>query len=185
MLKKRPIAILIAVAVISLSTIFSAHRTLGAESQKVIDSFYSGVYDEEWNTNRKSISSQLTKREEASNALLGVGSSYKEAADATLELRESRNAFLQSKGLHETFKNNEKLTKSFDRLISQINSLDLSSHEEDIVEDSITIFRGAQNVINDAGYNELVREFERNTLNVFPANVLKTAAFVKTPELFE
>ena len=185
MLKKRPIAILIAVAVISLSTIFSAHRTLGAKSQEVSDSFYSGVYDSEWNTNRKSISSQLVKRDEASNALLSVASDYKEAADATLELRESRNAFLRSNGRHETFKNNEELTKSFDRLISQMNSLELSSREEDIVEDSITSFRGAQNVINNAGYNELVREFERNTLNVFPANVLKTVAFVKTPELFE
>ena len=191
MLKKRPIAVLIAAVLIFLSTIFSAHRTLGAKSREVSDSFNLGVYDKDWDSNRRSISSQLLKRCEAANTLLSVSAKITEAEDNTKELREKRSALMGSGNSltkaspHELYELNEELTKSFDKLSSQLDALNLSRRDKEIVEESIGTFKGAQSVIASSGYNELVREFDRTTLNVFPANILKDVAFVKTPELFE
>ena len=180
-LKKRWMAFIVAAVVITGSTVFSVHRTLGAEIQEVADNFYAGDYG----TSNRSISNQLGKRVDAANGLISVASAYSELSDEMQELREIRIALIGTSGIKEKHGLNNEMQKAFDTLASGLEKLELTEREEDMLSEYGSTFKNAQAVIDSAEYNNLVREFERTTLNVFPTNFLKGIAFLDSPELFE
>ena len=187
-LRKRPVAAIICVIVIALSTIYSAHRSLGAKVRELTDSFYTGVYSEEQDRTLRSISSQLDKRCEAANGLVALSEKYvgeigdEKAADI---LRNSRLNLMKSTDITEKYLRNKDIDAAFNSLHAELEMLDLPERDTAMLEEYTGIFRGAQTLINSSGYNEAVRSFERNTLGAFPANILKEVAFVPRPVLFE
>ena len=189
-LKKRPVAILVCIAVIVLSTIYSAHRSLGAKVREVNDGFYSGVFDKEWGSARRSVRSQLDKRCEAANGLAALAANHIEsnASDpgvALATLTSVRRDLISSRNIPELYDLNKQLDASFNELCVVLEDMDLSERDSNMLDEYKTTFRGAQSVIDASGYNESVRALERTTLEAFPANILKRVAFVPEPALFE
>ena len=189
-LKKRPVAILVCVSVIALSTIYSAHRTLGAKVREVNDGFYSGVFDREWSSTRPSVHLQLEKRCESAKTLASLAENHIEsnASDsgvALATLRSVRENLLRSRDIPELYDLNKQLDTSFYELCEMLEDIGLSERDSDIIDNCKKDFRGAQSVINASGYNESVRALERTTLEAFPANILKKVAFIPEPALFE
>lgn len=184
-LKKRWAAFVIAALIISLSTVWGANRSLGAACQEVSDSFYAGVYDSSWGTTRKSISSQLTKRTDAASGVETILNNYPELEAEASALKSARLDIINTDDIQRKYDANKTLTSAFGDAVDALNELDLPEREQKMVSEYSSAFKGAQNTIDESGYNDLVREFERSTLNVFPTNLLKTVALVNTPVLFE
>ena len=184
--KKRPVALLIAALMISSSTLYSVHRTLGAVCQEISDGFYTGVVDSGWGTTRRSINSQLTKRSEAAAGLVTVLNQFDELSDISDALRTAqRNLRDNSTGIQQSYKLNKQLSEAFTVALQALNELNLNERDQRMIDEFKTSFNGAQSVIDSSGYNESVREFERSTLNVFPTNILKGIVGGKLPQLFE
>lgn len=184
-LKKRSGAVIVAILVILLSTFIGVNRSLGKACQEVSDSFYSGVYDADWGASRTSISSQLTKRQGAALGVISIASAYAELDDYANDLRDAREDMLSAEGASDSYRANVELEKCFNSLLTALDTVSLSDPEKENVAAYSTTFTGAQNVIDNSGYNEAVREFNRKVLNVFPTNFLSAISFVEKPELFE
>lgn len=184
-LKKRGVAFLITVIVIALSTVFSVHRTLGAECLAVSDGFYEGVYNESGGYRNRSVQSQLERRYQTANGLYTVASKYDELADESAALRDAKNALYDATDISEKHSANQTLQDAFTAVAAAMATVELAETEQKAVNEYASDFKGAQSLIDRSGYNESVREFERSTLGVFPTNILKSVAFVSTPELFE
>lgn len=190
-LKKRPVAIIITAVIIILSTIFSVHRTLGAECQRVRDSFFTGVVSEGYA--HKSISDQLKTRIDAANVVASIAANYSQAENETKNLRDARNRLIdtlnEAKSGEASLKNvynaNKELQAAFEDLEKSLEGVKLSTREAENFENNRSKFYGAQAAIEKAGYNEAVREFYRTTLNVFPTNFLWKISWVDPPELYE
>ena len=179
---------MICVIVIALSTIYSAHRSLGAQVREVTDSFYTGVYSAEQDRTLRSISSQLDKRCEAANGLVALAETHSgefEDEKASETLRSARLGLMRSNNISEKYTLNKEMDAAFSALHAELEKLDLSERDMSMLEEYTGTFRGAQTLVNSSGYNEAVRAFERTTLGSFPANILKEVAFIPRPVLFE
>ena len=58
-LKKRPTAVLIAVLVILIGTLFGVHRSINGETAKIETSFYKGIYQKAEKYTQPGIDAQL------------------------------------------------------------------------------------------------------------------------------
>lgn len=189
MLKKPAGAILVALAVIILSSFFAANRSLNVKVQEVSDLFSDGVYDSNVGYKQKSIKSQLDVRKDASLNLISVGAKYSGSEAETEALRNTRNILVnglsRAAGAEKLFDANVDLQKSFDALYTKIAALSMSAEDRNLAEESKNRMTGAASMIEKSGYNEAVREFNRKVLSAFPTNYIKSIALVKSPELFE
>ncbi|HHU23017.1 MAG TPA: hypothetical protein GXZ52_06360 [Clostridiales bacterium] len=191
LLKKRHVAFIITAVVIILSTIFSVHRTLGAECQRVRDSFFTGVvYD---GYARKSVATHLKVRIDAANAAATITANYSQLESETQNLRAARNRLIDTlndaergkTSVEEVYNANEELQSAFEDLEKGMEGIELSQREAKNYEKCRSNFYGAQAAIEKSGYNEAVREFYRTTLNVYPTNFLWRISWVDPPELYE
>ncbi len=187
--KKPAGAILVALAVIILSSFFAANRSLNVKVQEVSDLFSDGVYDSNVGYKQKSIKSQLDVRKDASLNLISVGAKYSGSEAETEALRNTRNILVnglsRAAGAEKLFDANVDLQKSFDALYTKIAALSMSAEDRNLAEESKNRMTGAASMIEKSGYNEAVREFNRKVLSAFPTNYIKSIALVKSPELFE
>lgn len=184
-LKKRPIAMLIALAVILLSTLFGAHRSLGAACREVEDKFYSGVYNAQGKYTRPSIADQIEKSRTAAMGVYTVIAGYPELNAETETLSQKLRQVSGTKDISAAYEANYELNYAVNAAVDASKKVTMTSGDQSNLEAYITTFSGAQKTIREAGYNEAVREFDRNTLNVFPTNLLKGIVFVDAPALFE
>jgi len=187
LLKNRGFATVITICLILFSTLYSVHRTLGARCQAVTDGFYNGVLVDGYV--HPSISSQLNAAANAAGGLVSVAANLDVLTAQTDALRQSRNVYLDTVkadgSFSDLYRANLSMQESFAALAQGLGTLELSDKDRSAVEDYVSTFNGAQSTIENAGYNESVREFNRTTLNVFPASVLGPLVGVKTPALFQ
>lgn len=183
--KKRSGALVIAIAAALLATVFGAHRSLSSECQKITDSFYEGVYDKDWDATRPSIDSQLNQRHNAANGLVSILNGYDQLETEAESLRSARIRLADAEGVQACYQANQELETAFDSAMSALEGLGASGEDLEFASEYENTFNNAQNVIDDAGYNEAVRAFRRNVLGIFPTNLLKTILGVDAPELFE
>ena len=187
LLKKRSVAIIIAVLIVLLSTVYSVNRTLGAKADAVGDGFYSGAYYEGYV--HKSIASQLEARVDTASALLAVAADYSGLSGECASLRAARDGLegmLEGEGgVASLYDANAELETAFRALYSELLAAGPSDRDRDSAELYEFDFSGAQRVIANSGYNESVREFRRDVLGEFPAGFLARVSFVSAPELFE
>lgn len=178
LLKKRSIAMLIAVVVIALSTLLSVHRSLGAKCAAVEEGFYSGL-----NGIHSSISYQLNQCARYANSLASLSSGYSDLDEQTDTLRTARNLLLDGGSISEQYDAYLLLIDAFSETSAELGSKNLGSHTDDY-DYCVSGFEGACRTITASGYNESVREFQNTTLRAFPANLLYRIAGVDAPELF-
>lgn len=181
-LKKRSSAVIIAVIVVILGTLFGVHRSVNSETAKIEALFYKGVYLKDEKYTQSSIDAQLKKRADAALGLLTVAKNYTFLTDLAQELREARELLLDADTISEKYLANAKLESSYKQMFEA-----LIVHADDVpasVESYVSTLRGAEGVIENSDYNKMVSEFRNSTLGAFPVNILKNLAFVKYPEYF-
>jgi len=191
--KKRGFAILIAVVVVCLSTVFSVHRFLGSACQKVADSFYSGVSNPAWGKNATlpSVNDQLVgetrSRYTAANGLYAMlsGNAALSNTDTAAQLRAAKENLRSAATISDKFQANETLGKAFSAATNALRAQTLSDRDLQMLTSYENDFKNAQNIIDtQSGYNDAVRTFYRNTLDVFPTNLLTWIVANKVPVLF-
>jgi len=187
--KKRSGAVLVFFAVVILASLFAANRSLSGKVQEITDLFSDGVYDSNAGYRLPSIKRQLEVRENASQNLISVGALYSEAKEETEALRSARNVLVNglsnSFGAERLYDANKDVQTAFDALYNKLTTLTLDSGDRSLADESRGRMENSAAVIQKSGYNEAVRQFNRDVLSVFPTNFVKDLAFVKAPELFE
>lgn len=187
---KRRNAVIIAAAVMVLSTLFGVNRSLGGKNLEVADYFNIGVYSRQDGYTLKSIRSQLIVRTEASMNTLTVAGKYDEAAGETKLLRSARNRLMdllytEDGGPPELFEADRELENAYNNLYSRLLQLELDEDDKTYLQQDYSRMTGAASQIEKSRYNETVREYRREVLSVFPTNILRKICFIPEPELFE
>jgi len=180
-LRKKPVAILIAALIVVLSTLIGARTSLSRTSGEVEELFYSGVeYD---GYVHSSIASQLTKRAEAANGLLSVGRAHDLNSECTA-LAQAREELMAGGTISVQYLNDVALEKAFAVLQAALGKCALTERETAAVETYVSTFNNAAHVIGASGYNDAVRKAYSSTFGRFPANVLCSVTGVKAPQYF-
>lgn len=186
-LNKRSKAILLAVLVVIVGTLFGVHRSVGSESKKIEAQFYNGVYLVDEDYTQPSINAQLKKRGDAALGLVTIGSKFGDIhniPELTNALRQSRVLLLDAKSIPDKFAANEKLQTAYRALYDALFQFDMVESALTAVKKYASVLDGAQGAIKKSDYNRMVSEFMNGTLGTFPVNTLKKLAFVKYPEYF-
>lgn len=181
-LKNRVVAVLISLAIVISSTLISTNAKLGRRCEKISDGFYEGVtYN---GTERKSIASQLRVICSAMDSLAAISDEYGIDGDGYTKMADIMRSSLSYSSVSENYDAYSELSSAFNKLSRALSSADLSEQDRSEVDQCILTVSGAQQAIEDSGYNESVREFCREQLR-FPADVLGNLAGVAFPQLFE
>lgn len=186
-LKKRSSAIIVALVVIILGTLFGVHRSIGSETAKIETLFYKGVYLKDEKYTQPSIQSLLDERSTAALGLVTIGMKYSEDQNIQMltdSLREARLQLLDAKTIWLKFAANEKLQGRYKTLYTALEQFSLDDNALSALQNYASTLDGAQGVIQKSDYNRMVSEFRNNVLGDFPVNILKNLAFVKYPEYF-
>ncbi|MGE4353053.1 MAG: hypothetical protein AB7D36_03080 [Oscillospiraceae bacterium] len=178
---KRPVALLCALAVVVTSTAAGAKLSMEKDSRDIEEMFYSGVeYD---GYVHKSIYSQITQRSDAANGLLSIAKNYGLDTEYTA-LKTARDNLDYTSGITFYYYSDQELATAFDNLREALSNCDLSERDAEAVENYASIFSNAGNVIDNAGYNEAVREFYRDDVYTFPAEFFYDNLSIDTPDYY-
>lgn len=179
-LKKRRNASIIAVITVIFSILFGSARSAGTEARRVTDLFFAG---------NGNIYSQLQMKTNSAMSMLTIASSYggSDLESAAENLRSSRNELLalmeSDAGVSALYKANDKLQSAGEDFRTALSSRDdITEKDSNNLKNDYSTFLNAQRVMEESGYNEAVKEFDRTVLSIFPLNLLKV--LIKTPELF-
>ena len=193
-LKKRPVAVLIALLVVIVSLLFGVNRSLGQQAAAMTEQFYIGVLDQEAGFRRTSIHSLLDRRATGAVRILSIGTHNFEHEDSLrgpeAELREARETLrdLLEAGAppRALFRADQALTMALDRYYALLHPLMLEAQREDLetLEAEYAAVLSATRAITESGYNEAVGAFNRMVWGRFPINVLRPIVFVQPPEMF-
>lgn len=185
-------AIVVAVIVVLLGTYFGAMKGLTISSREIADGFSVGVDYKDADGNQylhKSIRSQLVNRSEAALNLVSVANNFPEVESETAALRSAANTLRDllytEAGPRALYEANAKVEKAFQALSPRMDELELDKRDLENVEAARVTMREAAATIEEAGYNESVRRFDREVLSIFPTNFFKTICGVQGPELFD
>jgi len=194
LLKKQPVAILIALIVVAGALVFGVNRSVGAEVEAVRAQFYSGVFDPQAGFTRTGIHGQLTQRSTAALRMLSIGEfshpDSEELAEVELQLRTAQGALISAlthgMGPSALFSIDQALELAAERYFAVLHPLVVEAEGEDLaaLEAAYGTMQGAARVIRESGYNEAVRTFHRTVMGQFPMNVLRPIVFQQMPELF-
>lgn len=182
-LKKRSTAVLIAVVVIVIGTLFGVHRSVDGQTDKIEALFYSGVYITDEKYTQPSIDSQLKKRDTAALGLVTVANNYSGLKTLTNALQEARLALDNASTIPEKYTANEKMQAAYKSLYASLTQQNLKANEKTSSDSYASTLDGAQGVIEQSNYDGVVSDYIR-TLDAFPVNILKNLAFVRYPGYF-
>ena len=196
LLKKQPVAILIALLLMAGSIVFGINRSVGEEVTAVKDQFINGVFDPQAGFVRPGIHGQLTQRTTAAMRMLSIGEHNRGDvygrgfAEATQELQAARAAMIElltvGAGPRALFAADQELSLAAERYFAILHPLVVAADGEDLeaLESAYNTMQSAARVISESGYNEAVGAFHRTVLGQFPMNILQPIVFVQMPELF-
>ena len=185
-------AIIVAVVVVLLSTYFGAYRSLSIDARAVADGFSDGVEYKDGAGDtyvHKSIRSQLVNRSEACLNLASVARNFAEVKAQEDALRAAANTMRDliytESGPRALYDANVKLESAFQALSSRLDDIEMDDRDRENVAAARLVMKESTEIINESGYNESVRRFDRDTLSIFPTSLFKTICFIKEPELFD
>lgn len=183
-LKKRPVAILLAIVIVLGSTLLSVNVKLGKKCAAVTNGFYSGVtYD---GYKHPAVSAQLENISAAALGMASLGSSYTGVdVKAVQTAQEDLNSSIQNGSVSQIYDRYAALIAETDKLDAAMKAQKLSDRDATGLSEYESTISAAQGVIEKSGYNETVRDFLSGTYNVFPANMFAGICGVKAPQLFE
>lgn len=181
-LKNPIIALLLSAVIVLSSTYLSADVKLAKASAKITDGFYQGVkYD---NYKHKSIYEQLDHICGAASGLVTVADNYgidtEELSGLTGELVNSLSA--KSGDISSLYTLYSSFSDALHALMDSLSGAELSGRDRQGTENYIDTVKGAEKMIEEAGYNESVQEYKNDIrpLMDFFVRITKT----KLPETF-
>lgn len=181
-LKNPFVAVLLSLAIVISSTLISTNIKLGRRCDKVRDGFYEGVvYD---GYERKSIASHIKNICGAASGLVAVANNYDVDTASLSSAVDRMKSGLSNGSVSENYSLYCKLLTAFDDVERQLSAASLSERDADGAEQYALTVKGACKAIDESGYNESVRDFNRRQLR-FPADILARLAGVDVPQLFE
>ncbi len=185
-------AAIVAVVVVLLSTYFGAMKSLNIDARAVADGFSDGVFykDAEGNSYlHKSIRSQLVSRSEAGLNMASVARNYPEVEEEAAALRTAANTMRDliytEAGPRALYDANVKLESAFQALSSRMDALEMDQRDRENVAADRLVMKESAEIIDESGYNESVRRFDREVLSIFPTSFFKDICFIREPELFD
>lgn len=183
-LKKRPVAILLALVIVVGSTLLSSGIKLKQACQTVTDGFYSGVTYGGYE--HPSIQSQLKNVSSAALGLATLAANYTGVdASAVKSARNDLDSSLENGTPGEIYDRYTALLSGTAALTADLQAQPLSDRDASGVTQYESILTSASGVIDKSGYNDTVRGFLRDTYDAFPASFFAGLTGVSAPELFE
>lgn len=193
-LKKQPVAILVALLIMTLALVYGVNRSVGEQATAVKDQFYNGVLDGQAGFRRAGIHGQLTQRTTAAMRMLAIGDfshpDEPELQTAGAELQTARAEMIdlltEGAAPGALFVADQNLTLAAQRYFALLHPLVTAAQGEDLeaLEAAEDTMQNAARVIAESGYNEAVGVFHRTVMGNFPMTVLRAIVFVQMPELF-
>ena len=181
-LKNRKIAILIAVVVAVLATLFGVHRSLSRLSGDIERMFYDGVYLDDERYTQPGIDSQISRHAAATLDLASVLVNYPELKDSAEEVMQLRRVLLDAQGIGDKSLAFWAMSRYVNSLIQAVASVDLAGRDMEAVSVHSRTISGAEGFIRGAAYNQRVSERwnEQSAL----ARLIGAFTPVKEPEMF-
>lgn len=180
--KKPFVAVLLSMAIIVSSTLFSVNIKLGDKCQDITDGFYEGVDYEGYA--HKSIAGQIKNICGAADGMATIAANYGLNTDAVIAAsKDVKDALTYGSVSYVGYCYNE-LIAAVKPLEDQLSREQLSDRDAEGLGKYSSTINGAQAVIEKSGYNESVREFLREYKRL-PAEALAVFSGVNFPELFE
>lgn len=177
-LKSRAFAYLIAVIAILCAFLISARSGLREAVQKTEMLYYSGVKAEKGNYIRPSIDSQMRMKYTSANNILAVLDSHPEFSAEAEILEDARDYVYTNLGAYREYTissmgwANSEFNDAVTHLKHRLADAEFTEREREIIETSLEDIEGAQNMIDQSGYNDAVREFNSGKMSRFPARAL-------------
>ena len=176
-------AVVLCAILILCSTLLSVHIHFGAKCDQVKDMLFTGVESNGYA--RKGIATHLENTAASASGLATIARNYdidtedvEMAVDAVqMGLRYSMD---YASYLHHEY---TELGKAVNALADQLQRVELSERDADGVQQYLDTIAGAKKAIDEAGYNDQVREFLRK-YDRFPTKTLAALAGVSMPEYF-
>lgn len=181
---KNPVfAVLLCIVLVIASTLLSVHIRFGAKADSVKDGFFIGVENNGYA--QKSVCSHL---QNISSYAAGLATIAKNYDIDTEDLEEANDYLLLSLNYSLDYAsyiyyNYTELMKTVNIMVDQLQRTELTERDASGVEQYVNSITGAQTAIENAGYNESVREFLRK-YDRFPTNALAALSGVEMPEYF-
>lgn len=182
-LKKRSVALLLAVLIVLGSSAATVSAKINKKSDEVSSLFYSGVKYEGFK--HKSISSQLSQITAAADGLVTIASNYGLDTDSVTSANRGMKSALSEGGnsFGAFYSLYDELLIELNKLIYGMQAAELSERDFSGLEQYSAVLKGAGSVIEQAGYNESVREYI-DDMSGFPSRIFINLLNIDLPETF-
>ena len=185
-LKKRGSAIVIFAAVVVVFSLLGCHRSLSKACRSVEEGFFTPENNATDNY-YTCPGDQLGYCVKYANRLMAVISGCDELTENYAAVRDARQALdetLQGGGISDVYQANEALKKAVSDVEAQVSAGAQLPQTNDDYDTIVSDFTSAEALAARSGYNDSVDSFVRNTINVFPTDILRALTGVKLPEKF-
>ncbi len=175
LLKNRAFVIPFAIVILLAVGVASAFGDLKSDIRKTEQLYYDGVKSESGSYVRPSIYSQMNVKYTTANSILGVIEPYSVLSDAADALRKAKNHVFDCTGAYDgdTIRNmsaaNEEMLQAVEQLKTALEDVVFPERERKALDRYLKDMDGAQNVIEQSGYNEAVTAFNMGPMQRFPA----------------
>ncbi len=185
--KKPVIAIILSALIVIGSTVLSVNLKLGEECRDIIDGFHDGVSVD--GVLMPSIASQLRTVRSSAEEIAHIAGTYNVyTEELTWACDDLRYGLLYSES------DASYLYYCYEELLSELRNVEtqlfgtaaqmpISVQDIELINGYFDEIKTAQQLIDISGYNETVRQFNREQLR-FPADIIGELAGVDFPELF-
>ena len=181
-LRNRKIAVLIAVVVIILATLFGVGRSLSRLSRDIESMFYDGVYLESEGYTQPGIDSQISKHADATLGLATILTNYTELRDDAEFVLTLRRELLDAESIGDKSLAFWRMSSYVYSLTQAASNVNLTDRDLDAVSQYSSTINGAETFIRGAAYNQAVT-LRWNEQSFF-ARIIGMFVPVREPESF-
>ena len=175
LLKSRAFLIPFAIVVMLAVGVASAFGDLKSDIRKTEQLYYDGVKSDSGSYVRPSIYSQMNFKYTTANSILALLEPYAELDEAAAALRAARDRVFDCTGAYneDTVRDmsaaNEEMVRAVEQVKAAVEDVPIPERESKQLERCLKDMDGAQNVIEQSGYNEAVTAFNMGAMQRFPA----------------
>ena len=175
-MKKRFVAFLLAIVAVLGASGISAYNGLNKDIQKTEMLYFDGVKKDGYR--HPSIESQMKIKYQSLNNVITILDDYPELTETAEALAGSRDAIA---GFFNDYRKdtvsgmsiaNRMLEDTLSRAKQEMEGVSFTEKQQKILDACFSDLAGAQNMIEQSGYNEAVRAFNAGTMQKFPAHLL-------------
>jgi hypothetical protein len=182
LLKNRKFAVLVAVVLVVLATLFGVGRSLNRLARDVEALFYADRYVDDDGATRRGIDPHLENSANAAFALAMLMVDNPALAGEANELLAARGSYLAADSIPGKFVANENMKRTFAALAGKAQGIELSEREISALATFSRDFNDAQMAIQGSPYNQKASDYMDGAS--FIAHVLRPFTFVAPPAYF-